>query len=260
MIRPGFLETGCEELVHRIERRQTLAITTPTVDRLYGKPLQECIANAHRSFRYEVVPCAEHTKDISTLMRVVEIAHDFGLSRDGVLLAIGGGVCSDVISLAASLIRRGIDYIVLPTTFVGQIDAGIAVKGGVNYKDSKNYLGCFYPPAAAFIDPGFLSSLPPRQIQAGFAEAIKLALIGSADLFKIIQSTGQELSASRFQSSLESTLRIVAECVEVTLEELGKNVFEVPPWKRPLDFWTHVQPIVGSCFQIHSFSRARSGD
>jgi 3-dehydroquinate synthase len=124
-----------------------------------------------------VLHCNEATKSVEQVLRVCERARQVGLDRSGLLIGIGGGICTDIVTVAASWIRRSIRYIRVPTTLVGQADAGIGIKGAVNFSQKKSYLGCFHPPRAVIITPPFLKTLPHNNLREGFAEIIKMAII-----------------------------------------------------------------------------------
>src|SRR5436190_23291776 len=121
-----------------------------------------------------------------------------GLNRTGVLISMGGGVCSDIVTLSASLIRRGVAHIRVPTTLIGQIDAGIGLKGAVNFCGKKSFVGCFHPPEQVLIDPAFLQSLPRRSLVSGMAEATKMGIARDARLFELLERCSAELVMSGF--------------------------------------------------------------
>src|SRR5688500_11545734 len=144
----GLLSASCDELKAAIAGRQVLIVMTPTVFGLYGSALLAQIKRHSIKAEVRVLELSERAKNIESALRVCALAEEIGLDRRAVLVAFGGGVCSDVVGLAASMIRRGVAHVRVPTTLVGQIDAGIGLKGGVNFQSKKNYLGCFYPPEA----------------------------------------------------------------------------------------------------------------
>jgi 3-dehydroquinate synthase len=117
------------------------------------------------------------------------------LGRRDVLIAIGGGVVIDTVGWVASSYMRGIPYINVPTTLLAQVDAAIGGKVAVDHAEAKNLIGGFYEPKAVLSCVGFLSTLHPRHVRAGLAEAIKVAVISSPDLFSYIELHLQSILA-----------------------------------------------------------------
>jgi 3-dehydroquinate synthase len=173
---------------------------------------------------------------MDTVLEICVAAHDRGLARDDVLVAFGGGICCDLVTVASSLFRRGISYVCLPTTLVGQVDAGIGLKGAVNFVDHKNYLGCFAAPARVLVDPTFLVSTELADVRAGVGEIVKMALIRDAALFSILAGQGPYLIESRFNDTNNTGRNVIARSVELMLDELEPNSYEDRTLRRLVDF------------------------
>lgn len=225
-----------------LANRSAIIVTTPTVASLYG----DDIASAVNGTPVCVIDVKERNKDIESVRKVCQWALDHEIERDGVLVAFGGGVVSDVVTIAASWIRRGIQHIRVPTSLVGQIDAGIGIKGAVNFGKRKGYLGCFYPPDAVLICPRLLQTLDERHIRCGMAEIIKMAIIADPSLFHKIQQHGRELQASRFQSPASEALSVISDSIVKMLEELADNLYEDQTYQRAVDFGHTFSPLVES--------------
>ena len=219
-------------------------VTTPTVNRLYGDGLRRYASARNLDVRIEVLPLSEQDKTMESTLAICALAKDYGLGRRDQIVAFGGGVCADLVTLAASLVRRGIAYACLPTTLVAQIDASIGLKGGVNFGGSKNYLGCFKPPSKVLVDPGFLATLPARQLRCGMAEIVKIALVRDANLFTMIERFGPALITSRFQEHTEAGNFILGRSIELMLEELEPNCFEDRGYRRLVDFGHTFSPLL----------------
>jgi 3-dehydroquinate synthase len=159
-----YLLDGCLEaggmLGDVLAARRTLVVTTPTVWSLYGPRLQSLTAAVAADVEFLVLEVDEQTKSTASVLRICDACHAVGLGRTDGLLALGGGVCCDLVTVAASLVRRGLPYVCVPTTLVGQIDAGIGIKGAVNHRNTKSYLGSFMPPDRVLVDPAFLRTAP----------------------------------------------------------------------------------------------------
>jgi 3-dehydroquinate synthase len=119
----------------------------------------------------------EAQKKIETVERIWDFLFDQGVTRRGLLVAIGGGVLTDIAGFAASTYKRGIDWVAVPTTLLAMVDASTGGKTGINYRGLKNSIGAFYPPVETLIWPGWLETLPAREMLSGFGEMLKMGLI-----------------------------------------------------------------------------------
>lgn len=124
----------------------------------------------------------EADKTLSTVERIADAALSAGLRRDDAFVAVGGGVCTDVVGFAAAILLRGVAWNAVPTTTAGMADAAIGGKTAVNHARGKNLLGAFHPPRTVLADPGCLGTLADRDYRAGLVEAFKAAWIADADL------------------------------------------------------------------------------
>ena len=140
------------------------------------------------------IPAGEQNKNLSTCERVWQSMLDARLDRRALLVNLGGGVIGDLGGFCAATWKRGIDFVQAPTTLLSMTDAAIGGKLGIDFQGIKNTIGVFKNPAAVFVDPDFLQTLPERELRSGFAEVIKHALIGDPVLWRRIQSDGVTLS------------------------------------------------------------------
>lgn len=134
----------------------------------------------------------ESTKTIQNAIDIWVEFTEMNLDRNTLIVNLGGGVISDIGGFAASVFKRGLHYINIPTTLLAMIDASIGGKTGVNFKGYKNQLGVFSDPEVIFIDSEFLQTLPKRELYAGFAEIIKHALIMDTQLWTMLQDIKPE--------------------------------------------------------------------
>jgi 5-deoxy-5-amino-3-dehydroquinate synthase len=124
----------------------------------------------------------EQAKSLGTIERLCRGFAQFGLSRADVVVGVGGGVVTDVAGFAAAVYHRGVAVAHVPTTLLGQVDAAIGGKTGVNLPEGKNLVGAFWQPVAVICDTEVLASLPPREYRSGLGEMAKYAFLGVADL------------------------------------------------------------------------------
>ena len=125
---------------------------------------------------------SESEKTLETVQRVWDFFFSIGLTRRGVVVAIGGGVLTDLVGFAAATYKRGVDCINVPTTLLAMVDASTGGKTGFNYHGLKNSIGVFAPPVETLIWPGWLQTLPAKEILNGFAEMLKTGLIEPSDV------------------------------------------------------------------------------
>jgi 3-dehydroquinate synthase len=129
------------------------------------------------------IPAGEQHKNLATCQQVWQQMTAAGIDRHSVLVAIGGGVVGDLGGFCASVFKRGLDFILVPTTLLAMADASIGGKTGIDFGPLKNHLGTFSMPKATWICTEFLSTLPPAELRSGFAEVIKHALISDRQLW-----------------------------------------------------------------------------
>ena len=134
------------------------------------------------------VPDGEEYKNLETIEQILEQLFVSKFDRSSTLIALGGGVISDMTGFAASIYERGISFINIPTTLLAQVDASVGGKTGVNNKFGKNLIGSFYQPKAVFCEINFLKTLPKREFAAGVAEALKMAITFDKEMFNWLKS------------------------------------------------------------------------
>ena len=227
--------------------RSGLLVTTPTVAKLFGKALSDRLHAEGVRLPMVILNCTEQTKTLAQVEYICAQAYHHRLDRKSVLISLGGGVCSDLVTMAASWIRRGIAMIRLPTSLIGQVDAAIGIKGAVNFKGKKSGLGCFYPPETVLIDPSFLHTLADHQLRYGFAEILKMALIRDAELFSLIERIGPELIATHFAYETPDKERLLWLAITDMLEELKTNFYEDLSYQRVVDFGHVFSPLIEAC-------------
>lgn len=180
---------------------------------------------------------------MASVYRVLSALNEVGASRrSNPPIAIGGGVMLDVVGLAASLFRRGIPYVRVPTTLLGMVDVGVAAKTGVNYEGFRNRLGSYTPPPRTLIDKTFLTTLPERQIRNGLGEILKMGMIKDVRLFELLEAHGPDLVAGNFQDG-EVADEVIARSIQGMVEELEPNLWE-KYLKRAVDYGHSFSPLI----------------
>jgi len=170
-------------------------------------------------------PGGEENKSIDSYLSILHELDAFPIKRrDEPIIAIGGGVLTDVVGFVASSYRRGAPHIKIPTTLMGYIDASVGIKTGLNFNGNKNRLGSFEPPQKVFLDRTFLKTLPKRHILNGVCEILKLAIIKDLPLFELLETRGPACVDSKFQD--ETGADILNRSIASMIEELQPNLFE----------------------------------
>ena len=169
----------------------------------------------------------------SVIDSIVRHIHAHHLCRQSFILVIGGGAVLDAAGYAAAIAHRGLRLIRMPTTVLAQNDAGVGVKNGINTLGRKNFLGTFAPPFAVINDFTFLDSLPPRELRAGMAEAVKVALIKDNSFFNTLYNQRHHLAAF----DREPLEQLIYQCAALHMHHIGTqgDPFEFGS-ARPLDF------------------------
>lgn len=163
--------------------RRVALLSNPTVWRLYGAQVGQSLKDAGLEVFPHFMGDGERYKNWRTLGAVLKFLLDLKLERGDAVLALGGGVVGDMAGCAAAMYLRGLPFVQLPTTLLAQIDSSVGGKTGVNSKQGKNLIGVFHQPAAVLIDTATLSTLPRRELTAGWCEAVKQGAAGDAALF-----------------------------------------------------------------------------
>ncbi|WP_120866138.1 3-dehydroquinate synthase [Helicobacter pylori] len=135
-----------------------------------------------------VIESGEKYKNFHSLERILNNAFEMQLNRHSLMIALGGGVISDMVGFASSIYFRGIDFINIPTTLLAQVDASVGGKTGINTPYGKNLIGSFHQPRAVYIDLSFLKTLEKREFQAGVAEIIKMAVCFDKNLVERLET------------------------------------------------------------------------
>jgi 3-dehydroquinate synthase len=181
-----------------------------------------------------VLPGGEGAKNDRTVFdQTVRAIHDRRICRQSFVLAVGGGAMLDAVGLAASTAHRGVRLIRLPSTTLGQADAGVGVKNGINAFGAKNLIGTFAPPWAVVNDAELLPTLTDRDWRAGLSESLKVALLKSPDLLDDVEQSVKALMAR----DLKTMERIVTRTADLHVAHIvqGGDPFEIQR-ARPLDF------------------------
>jgi 3-dehydroquinate synthase len=170
-------------------------VTDENVGGLYRAKVEQALSAAGiRSTCVTIAP-GESSKEWATLARVCEHLIAQKIERNDLVLALGGGVVGDLAGFAASITRRGLDYVQVPTTLLAQVDSSVGGKTAIDSVQGKNLIGAFHQPALVIADTGVLDTLPPREFRAGYAEVAKYGLLGDGAFFAWLEANWKDVFA-----------------------------------------------------------------
>jgi 3-dehydroquinate synthase len=143
-----------------------------------------------------IVPAGEASKSYRVFERVCEAILDAQIERSDLIVALGGGVIGDLAGFAAAVVRRGLDYVQVPTTLLAQVDSSVGGKTAIDSRHGKNLIGAFHQPVLVVADTALLDTLPAREFRAGYAELVKYGLIGDAAFFSWLEAHWRDIFAA----------------------------------------------------------------
>ena len=183
MIGPGLLSRAAQLIDTRLGPAKCAIVTDENVAQRHLAPLEEALKQLGRHAGTQVLAPGEATKNFGALATLCERLLETGLERGGLVIALGGGVIGDLAGFAASIVRRGVRFVQIPTTLLAQVDSSVGGKTGINTPQGKNLVGTFHQPSLVLADTGLLATLPAREFRAGYVEAAKFGLLGDAAFF-----------------------------------------------------------------------------
>jgi len=195
----------------------SLYMSDENVDRLHGERMRRAVAASGVRLVPVVLPAGEESKCLRTLGDVFDLALASGVDRSSWVIAVGGGVVTDISGLVAALWMRGLRWIGIPTTLLSMVDASVGGKTAVDHGMGKNAVGAFWQPSLVVCDVEFLRTETERNYIGALSEVVKTAVIGDPELFELLE---RQSSAIR-QRDLDLMTDIVRRCVKVKAHVVG---------------------------------------
>lgn len=193
LIGPGLLaQAGARIAALRPGARVAIVTDRNVAERHLGT-VEASLAAASIDHSAIVVEPGEATKSYAGLQQVTEGLIAARIERRDLVLALGGGVVGDLAGFAASVVRRGLDFVQAPTTLLSQVDSSVGGKTGINSPQGKNLIGAFHQPVLVLADTAALDTLPARELRAGYAEVAKYGLLGDAGLFDWLEGAWRDI-------------------------------------------------------------------
>ncbi|KAL4899614.1 hypothetical protein BDW74DRAFT_188993 [Aspergillus multicolor] len=195
----GVFELQNAQLAGLYERwGRCLAIMDKNIYDLYGDEMKRYFEHHGLKLQIHQTMIGEKAKSLDTFTSIVDVMNEFGVMRKEPVLVVGGGLVTDVAGFACAAYRRNTNYIRIPTTVIGLIDASVSIKVAVNYGNYKNRLGAYHAPMHTLLDFGFLRTLPEAQVRNGFAELIKISSCAHGRTFDLLDQFCERLIQSKF--------------------------------------------------------------
>jgi len=179
----------------RLRKRDVPIVTDANVHRAWGEVVEAALRDNGHEPHWRILRPGEQTKAWDELAATVNWLLDLEVERGDHILALGGGVIGDLTGFAAAILKRGCNFIQLPTTLLAQVDSSVGGKTAINAPSGKNLIGAFHQPSLVLADLAVLDTLPERELLAGYAEVVKYGLIGDADFFTWCDTNGAALIA-----------------------------------------------------------------
>lgn len=200
-------------------------VTDHMVARHYLAPTMAALAARDIAATPVAVAPGEASKCFATLERVCDALLDAKIERGDVVIALGGGVVGDLTGFAAAVLRRGIDYVQIPTTLLAQVDSSVGGKTAIDSRHGKNLIGAFYQPILVVADTALLDSLSAREFRAGYAEVAKYGLLGDAGFFVWLEANWRDVFAggAAREHAIATSCRMKAEIVARDERESGER-------------------------------------
>ena len=216
----GGLERLGDELRARDVGENVVVVSDENVWPLHGERLMQGLRGGRLAPREVVLPAGERVKTLATVSGLYERFIDAGLDRGGAVLALGGGVITDMAGFAAATYMRGVPVVPVPTTLLGMVDASVGGKVAVDHPRGKNLIGAFVEPLMVMLDPTVLDTLPEVERLAGLAEIIKAGVIADPELFAVLE----EGSAPDLRWLVARALQVKIDVVQEDPYEQGRRM------------------------------------
>ena len=193
VIGEGLLAQSRNLIADRHDARQCAIVCDANVAKHHLGALQDALGDTCAGV--VTLEPGENTKSFYELGPLCENLLELGIERGDLVVTFGGGVVGDIGGFAASILRRGVDFVQIPTTLLSQVDSSVGGKTGINTPQGKNLIGTFYQPRLVIADTKLLETLPERQFRAGYAEVVKYGLLGDADFFGWLEQNWRNVFA-----------------------------------------------------------------
>ncbi len=218
----GLIAEAGVHIAPLLANRRTVIVTDATVAALHAERLRAALAREGIGAEAHVIPAGEASKSFAELERLCDRLLAENLDRKDVIIALGGGVVGDLAGFAAAIVKRGMDFVQIPTTLLAQVDSSVGGKTAIDTPRGKNLVGAFWQPRLVLCDLDALSTLPEREMRAGYAEVLKFGLLGDLEFFERLErDVGRVLARDP-----EALSHAVAHSIQMKAQIVGEDARE----------------------------------
>ena len=193
VIGAGLISRAGDYLAEVTPARRVVIVTDEHVALHWLETLEMALTRAHYQILIRILKPGEQTKSLDQIDALTDWFLESGVDRKTTIIALGGGVIGDLAGFAAAITLRGLPFIQIPTTLLAQVDSSVGGKTAVDTRHGKNLIGAFYQPLLVLADTNTLSTLPARQIAAGYSEVVKYGLINDLSFFEWCETKGHAI-------------------------------------------------------------------
>ncbi|MCB1521896.1 MAG: 3-dehydroquinate synthase [Hyphomicrobiaceae bacterium] len=222
MIGPGLVAKAGRIIAARFGAARYGIVTDENVAHYHLAALERSLGGDGRVLGSVVLPAGEATKCFGQLTPLTERLLEMGLERGDLVVAFGGGVIGDLAGFAASILRRGVRFVQIPTSLLAQVDSSVGGKTGINTPQGKNLIGTFHQPSLVLADTDVLSTLPQREMRAGYAEVAKYGLLGDQAFFAWLEQSWQSV----FGNDVTALIRAIETSVQAKADIVVRDETE----------------------------------
>jgi 3-dehydroquinate synthase len=222
VVGPGLIDRAGERIAPLLKTRRTAIVTDSNVGEHHGERLSVSLERAGVAVDVITVPAGEASKSFEGLADLSDRLLSLQLDRGDVIVAFGGGVVGDLAGFAASIYKRGIDFIQVPTSLLAQVDSSVGGKTAIDTPRGKNLIGAFHQPKLVLADLDVLCTLPAREMACGYAEVIKYGMLGDAGFFAWLEAN----SAAVLDREVDALSHAVGRSVEMKAEIVAEDETE----------------------------------
>jgi 3-dehydroquinate synthase len=190
---------------------KAVIVTDDNVARYHLEPAEAALRHAGVASSRVIVPAGEASKSYRVFEQVCEAVIASRIERGDLAIALGGGVIGDLTGFVAAVVRRGLDYVQVPTTLLADVDSSVGGKTAIDSAHGKNLIGAFHQPILVLADTALLDTLPEREFRAGYAELVKYGLLGDADFFAWLEKNWREVFTGGNSSGSSAREHAIAE-------------------------------------------------
>lgn len=219
LVQPGALELAATHLREFANNHRLFILTDENVGSHLLPIMRAAFDGSDIELVVKTLPAGEISKSWAQLEQVTDWLLAEGVERSDTLVALGGGVIGDLTGFSAAIIKRGCSFVQIPTSLLAQVDSSVGGKTAINSTAGKNLVGSFYQPQFVLIDPLVVTSLPDRELKAGYAEVVKYGLINDADFFAWCETNGDKILQRDPDALSEAIIHSVSTKAQIVAED-----------------------------------------